>query len=116
MIELPVFSLPTNGITWQQGVLLLLIAPVFEEYVLRAGLHRQMSGLISSKWLRLGLVAIVFGAIHLPRGLAICLAVLPTGLLLGWLYEKSLSWRQCAIVHSALNGIWLAVLFSMTTR
>jgi uncharacterized protein len=116
MIELPLFSLPTNGMTWQQAVLLLLIAPVFEEYVLRVGLHSRMSGLVKVKWLRVGVVAMVFGAVHLPRGLVMGLAVIPAGLLLGWIYERSMSWRHCAVMHSALNGLWLVVLFFMMKR
>jgi uncharacterized protein len=116
ILELALLSLPTDGITWQQGVLLLLIAPVFEEYVLRAGLHSRMSGLVRAKWLRVGLVAVAFGAIHLPRGWVLAIGVIPAGVLLGWVYERSISWRQCALLHSALNGVWLLVLISMRTR
>jgi cytochrome c553 len=121
---------PTNGHWWFTVILLVLIAPVLEEFVMRAGLHQALifsrvrpvkgtmsqtfagsliASLVNKPWSRLGVVAVIFGLLHLSRSPWLALAVLPTGLFLGWIFERSRSWKRCALVHAGLNAIWIAI-------
>jgi uncharacterized protein len=90
-------------------ILLLFIAPVFEEFVVRAGIQ---AGLSAKKWglsNRILLCALIFAAMHALRSWQLALAVLPVAVLLGYVYEKSGSWRICAVAHAVMNGIWITV-------
>jgi uncharacterized protein len=98
-----------NGNALNQLVLLLLISPVFEEYVVRAGIQE---GLTDKRWVashKILLCALIFAAMHVPRSWTLALAVLPVAALLGYIYEKSGSWRVCALAHAAMNGFWITV-------
>jgi trimeric autotransporter adhesin len=121
---------PTNGQWWFTALLLILIAPVLEEFVIRAGLHQaliqvpktqagrssplgifgQAFGLMASKpWSRLFFVALIFGVLHLPRNAHLALAVIPAAMLLGWLFERGRSWKRCAVAHAAMNALWIGL-------
>jgi mono/diheme cytochrome c family protein len=126
---------PTNGQWWYAVILLVLVAPVLEEFVMRAGLHQALiyglgksakgnssqnprgsfvTLLVSRPWPRLGLVAAIFGLLHLSRSPWLALAVIPTGVLLGWIFERSRSWKRCALVHAGLNAAWIAIALVAT--
>jgi hypothetical protein len=126
---------PTNGQWWLTLAFVILIAPVLEEFVMRAGLHQALihghsqSGkgtssqvgvgssiafLLSHPWSRLGLVAALFGLLHWSRSPWLALAVIPAGLLIGWIFERSRSWKRCALVHAGLNATWIAIALIAT--
>jgi cytochrome c553 len=95
---------------WWQLAHLLILAPFLEEYVLRAGLHQALLTHVRSTYLRIILVASVFAAMHIFRGAWwLALALIPTGLAIGWLYERRRMWTHCALMHAALNLIWIAL-------
>jgi Type II CAAX prenyl endopeptidase Rce1-like len=92
---------------------MLLIAPVLEEIVFRAGLQEELlrraelrgeTGALSANVL----TALIFGAAHLALrpGLLAALTVLPA-LLVGLVYQR---WRRvapCVALHSLFNAVWL---------
>jgi membrane protease YdiL (CAAX protease family) len=107
-----------NG--WTVTLLLLLIAPVLEEFVLRAGLQSAFSRKdfaktctnvavfdFSSAPVRITVVALLFSLAHLPRGLWLALGTFPVALFIGWWFERRHNWIECAAIHSAANAIWI---------
>ena len=84
---------------------LLLVAPVLEEWVVRAGLQewlirrRQRADVAWS--------AAAFALLHLGAGWRAALLVLAPGLLLAWLYRRSRDWRLCVLLHCGMNALAL---------
>jgi membrane protease YdiL (CAAX protease family) len=101
------FSFPTSGTSWQQLVLVLLIAPALEEFFLRHGVQKWLRDSHPSSTRSVLIPALLFGLMHLPRSVALAVWVLPLGLLSGALYQRLQSWRLCAFLHSIANGLWL---------
>jgi membrane protease YdiL (CAAX protease family) len=95
-------------------VRLLLIAPILEEFVLRAGLQEY---LIRKNWrkyrfmhlLPIMLPAVLFGLIHARQGAAVVVLMVLPGLALGWLYQRTRNWGLSALAHSLMNLCALAV-------
>jgi membrane protease YdiL (CAAX protease family) len=91
---------------------LLLLAPVLEEWVVRAGLQEWLIRRRQGLGGRAGTVpvassAAVFGLLHLGSGWHAVLLVLAPGLALAMLYQYRRDWRQCALLHSGFNAIAL---------
>ena len=90
-------------------VRLLLLAPLLEEWIVRAGLQewlarRNQAALV----LPLLVPAAVFSLLHLGAGPAAASAVFLPGLALGVVYRRWRDWRLCAVVHAFFN------LFALT--
>ena len=89
-------------------VRLLVLAPLLEEWVLRAGVHEW--------WLRRHLnataglftCALLFCVLHTGAGWQAALAVGGPALVLGMVYQRWRSWPLCAAGHSAMNAFALA--------
>jgi membrane protease YdiL (CAAX protease family) len=83
---------------------LLLLAPLLEEWIMRAGvqewLMRRHPG---ADALALLAPATVFSLLHLGAGAANAAAVFLPGLALGWLYLRRRDWRLCALLHALFN-------------
>jgi membrane protease YdiL (CAAX protease family) len=107
MLEQQFFTFPTNGTSWQMMVLLLLIAPVLEEFFLRHGVQKGMVDFRFPVYAAVLVPAALFGLMHLHRGLMLAILVLPLGVISGLLYQHATSWRKCAVLHAAANGSWL---------
>jgi uncharacterized protein len=107
MIQLQLLTFPTDGTSWQTLVLLLLIAPVFEEFFLRHGVQNQLREMRLPTTGILLIPAAVFGLMHLHRGIAQMISVIPLGLLSSLLYQRAKSWRKCAALHAIANSSWL---------
>jgi membrane protease YdiL (CAAX protease family) len=96
-------------------VRLLLLAPALEECVVRAGLQEWMTRQVAQGGLQLPQAApvlastAVFGLLHLGAGWQQALAVLAPGLALALLYQRTHSWRWCALAHGAMNAFALSV-------
>lgn len=91
---------------------LLLIAPLLEEWVVRAGLQewlirRRMRDAACDGWAPVALSAAVFGLLHLGSGWRAALLVVPPGLALALIYQRGRDWRLCALVHCGLNAMAL---------
>lgn len=98
--------------SWARGILVVsavLVAPVCEELTFRGflwnSLRQRFSG--TTTWL---ISSILFAAYHADPAHA--LAILPTGLLLGWMRLKTNSIWPGVCAHACNNGlavIWLGV-------
>ena len=90
--------------------LLLVLAPLLEELVFRAGLHESLLRRLRSPLVANALTALVFALAHvLVRGEGAAFAVVLPALLIGIVYQR---WRRvwpCVLLHAAMNAIWLAV-------
>ena len=84
---------------------LLLLAPVLEEWVIRAGLHAGLlrKGL-AAHW-TVALAAGAFSLLHAASGWFAMAAVFLPGIALGLLYQWRPDWRICAAAHSAMNAL-----------
>jgi len=88
---------------------LLLIAPLAEEAVFRAGLQEAMlqrgaSGLMANL-----LCALAFAVSHAAvRDDPAALAVALPALLIGAVYQRWRRLRPCVLLHAALNAAWIA--------
>jgi membrane protease YdiL (CAAX protease family) len=97
------------GTAWDHVVVLLLLSPLIEEAVFRAGLQEWL--------LRRGLAAnranlstaLMFGGLHaLVRLQWMAFAVALPALLLGSVYGRWRLLRWCVLIHAGMNGAWLA--------
>jgi membrane protease YdiL (CAAX protease family) len=96
---------------------LLLLAPVLEEWVIRAGLQEWLirrrwpdkvgDGRVPGALSAAALSAAAFGLLHLGSGWHAALMVLPPGLMLALLYQRNRDWRLCALLHCGLNALAL---------
>jgi membrane protease YdiL (CAAX protease family) len=88
--------------------MLLLVAPLAEEAVFRAGLQelllrRWQAPLAANLW-----TALIFGLAHaLVRADASAFAVAVPALLIGWVYGRTRRLRDCVALHAAMNALWL---------
>jgi membrane protease YdiL (CAAX protease family) len=93
---------------------LLLLAPLLEEWIVRAGLqewlmrHDSRPG-AAGVTLTVLLPAVGFSLLHLGSGWHAAAGVFLPGLALGLIYRRWRDWRLCALVHALLNGFALAV-------
>jgi len=113
--------LPDAGVWFR----LLLLAPLLEEWVVRAGLQewlivaaargsaasptRRMPGMSIAPALPVLASAAAFGLLHLGSGWPAALAVTAPGLALALLYQRGRDWRWCALVHGLFNVFALTV-------
>ena len=89
---------------------LLVLSPLLEECVIRAGLQEWL--IRSSSPARAGPVLVstaVFGLLHLGSGWQAAVTVLLPGLALALLYQRTRSWWWCALMHSVFNAIAISV-------
>jgi membrane protease YdiL (CAAX protease family) len=93
---------------------LLVLSPLLEECVMRAGLQewltrRPSASQISARaWPVLASTA-AFSLLHLGSGWHAALAVLAPGLALALLYQRTRRWWWCALVHSGFNAFAISV-------
>jgi membrane protease YdiL (CAAX protease family) len=52
---------------------------------------------------------VAFGLLHIGSGWPHALAVTVPGLALALLYQRTRSWRWCALAHSAMNAFAISV-------
>jgi len=87
---------------------LLLLAPLLEEWIVRAGLQEWlMRRYPRSPMLSLLAPGLFFSLLHVGAGCNAAWVFLP-GLALGLLYLRWRDWRLCALVHALLNLFALA--------
>ena len=98
-----------EGVAVGRIVMLLLVAPIAEEALFRAGLHEALLRRVATPWLANLATAFAFAAAHaLYRGDASALLVLIPALLIGVLYQRTRRVRHCVLLHGAMNALWLA--------
>ena len=92
-------------------VVALIIAPVLEEMVFRAGLHDGLLHDGAAPWLANLLTALAFAVAHmllLGASAQTALVVLPA-LLIGAAYNHWRRLRVCIALHMSMNALWLAL-------
>jgi membrane protease YdiL (CAAX protease family) len=87
---------------------LLLLAPLLEEWVIRAGLQEWLVGRQRGAALTLLVPAAAFSLLHLGAGWQAAASVSLPGLALGLIYRRWRDWRLCALVHALFNAFALA--------
>ena len=97
---------------------LLVLSPLLEECVMRAGLQEWLmrrqslllpqSPMAARAWPVLASTA-AFSLLHLGSGWHAALAVLAPGLALALLYQRTRRWWWCALVHSGFNAFAISV-------
>jgi membrane protease YdiL (CAAX protease family) len=92
---------------------LLVLAPLLEEWIVRAGLQewlmrRNSRPGAAGATLTVLLPAAGFSLLHVGVGWHAAAGVFLPGLALGLIYRRWRDWRLCASVHALLNGFALA--------
>lgn len=98
-----------DGVAALRLAVLLAVAPLAEEALLRAGLHEALLRRGVAPLPTVLLCALLFGLAHaLLRGDPVALAVALPALLVGALYQRSRRLRDAVLLHALLNALWLA--------
>jgi len=87
---------------------LLLLAPLLEEWIMRAGLHAWLLQRIPPGAALLA-SALAFSALHLGAGMTAAALVFWPGLLFGAVYQRWRDWRRCALIHALCNASAITV-------
>jgi membrane protease YdiL (CAAX protease family) len=87
---------------------LLLLAPVLEEWVVRAGLQEWLIRRTAFAPAPVILSAAAFALLHVGSGWRAAGLVLAPGLALALLYQRRRDWRWCALAHCGMNALALA--------
>lgn len=101
--------LAVDGPAWARAGMLLVLAPLVEEAVFRAGLQEWLLRRGMPGWCANVSTAAAFGVVHLLawqqwRALAVALPALVNGAIYGrW---RRLRW--CILAHAGMNAAWLA--------
>lgn len=82
---------------------LLVLAPLLEEWVVRAGLQAWLLPRCGGPAALLASAA-AFSALHLGSGALAAALVFGPGLAFGLAYQCWRDWRLCALLHSASNA------------
>ncbi len=98
-----------DGATGVRLAVLLVVAPLAEEAVLRAGLHEALLRRAVAPALANLACALLFGLLHaLARGSSAALLVVLPALLVGALYQRTRRLRDAVLLHAFFNALWLA--------
>jgi len=96
--------------TWEHVAVLVVLSPLLEECVFRAGLQEWLLRHGQTTQRANVSTALAFGALHAVARLQwAAFAVALPALLLGGLYGRSRLLRWCVLGHAAMNGAWLLV-------
>lgn len=82
---------------------LLLLAPLLEEWIIRAGLQEWLLQRASPATAVVA-SALAFSMLHLGSGLTAAALVFWPGLLFGAAYQRWRDWRWCALIHALCNA------------
>ena len=108
VIALAGFAAETFGGNGPRIALLLVIAPLVEESLFRAGLHEWLLRRRTVPWAANLVTALAFGAVHaLVRADAAALFVVGPALIIGQVYGMRRRLRDCVALHAAMNAMWL---------
>ena len=92
-------------------VIIIVVAPIFEEIFFRGFLYRILRGRLGL-WPALVIGGSLFGAVHATSGGPLAVALIaPLGFLLCLIYERSGSLYPCIALHALNNGLVAAAEF-----
>lgn len=96
------------GAPFGRVAVLLVIAPLLEEAVFRAGLQEALLRQLRRPLAANLVTALVFGVAHAAlRGEPAAFAVALPAVLIGAIYARTRRLAPCALLHAALNAAWL---------
>ena len=88
--------------------ILLLLAPVLEEALFRAGLQEALLRIGQAPWAANVLTAIAFGLAHAAmHGSPAAFAVTVPALAIGMVYGRRRRLSPCIALHAAMNAAWI---------
>ena len=97
------------GQGFERILMLLVLAPLLEETVFRAGLQEALLQRLRRPDVANALTALAFATAHaLAQGDARALAVALPAWLIGRAYERRRRLRHCVALHALLNAAWIA--------
>jgi membrane protease YdiL (CAAX protease family) len=97
------------GVGASRVAVLLIVAPLIEEVLLRVGLHETLLRRAAPPWLAVVATSLAFGLAHAAiRGDAAALVVALPALLIGVVYQRTRRLRLCVALHATMNALWLA--------
>lgn len=97
-----------DGTLWRL-CLLLLLAPVLEEVIFRAGVQEALLRSGRSAWFAIVTTAMLFGAVHVTlRADAAAFVVAMPALAIGVVYARTRRVLPCVLLHAAMNAAWVA--------
>ena len=99
--------------SWLYLVALIVLAPLAEEIAFRGWLLSGLDALWSSPALAIVISALFWALIHLSQGGAKTIALVPVGLLLGWLRHRSGSLLPGLAGHVTMNAMGLTIMILM---
>jgi len=92
---------------WPIAVM-LMISPLTEEIVFRAGIQETLQRLWRAPHMANLATALLFGTAHASvKGPAMALAILLPALLVGECYRRGLGLKVCVLLHAAMNAMWI---------
>lgn len=97
-----------GGAGLQRMAVLLVLAPLTEEAVFRAGLQEVLLRHRIAPLAANGLTALTFGLLHaMLRADVAAMSVGLPALLIGAVYQRRRRLRDCIALHAAMNSLWL---------
>ena len=97
-------------------VIIIVVAPLFEEIFFRGFLYRILRGRLGL-WPALVIGGSLFGAVHVSSGGPLAVALIaPLGFLLCLIYERSGSLYPCIALHALNNGFVAAAEFDRVSE
>ena len=98
----------SGGVAWHQAFVLLVLAPLLEESVFRAGVQEWLMRSAATPFAASLVTALLFALAHViarADWTQIVLAV--PALLIGAVYARTRRLRHCVALHAAMNALWL---------
>lgn len=96
------------GAGMQRVVVLLVVAPLVEESLFRAGLHEFLLRRLQPPVIANLCVALAFASAHAAaRAEVASLLLAVPALLVGAAYQRWRSVRLCVVLHASMNALWL---------
>lgn len=98
-------------------LMLLVLAPLLEETVFRAGLQEALLQRLRRPDVANALTALAFALAHaLAHGDARALAVVLPAWLVGRVYERGRRVRHCVALHALFNAAWIASMLGAASH
>jgi membrane protease YdiL (CAAX protease family) len=109
VVMLSALALALSGHLLTRLIMLLVLAPLLEETVFRAGLQDALlRRWYSVPFLANAVTAVAFGLAHaVVRADVAAFAVAVPALLIGAIYQRTGRLRECIVLHASMNAVWL---------
>jgi hypothetical protein len=102
-------ALAAAGQDLRRIAVLLVLSPLLEETVFRAGVQEVLRHRWPARpWMAIGVTAVAFGVAHaVARADTAAFGVVLPALVIGAMYQRTGRLRDCIALHAAMNAAWL---------